>query len=56
VNNKEPKTKIRIIKILLGMNITDKINEISIREIKITNKKNFMEKQISTDNNKIFNH
>jgi hypothetical protein len=56
VNNKKAKTKLRIIKILLGMNLTDNINNLSIREIKITNKKNFMDKKISTDNNKLFNH
>ena len=48
------KQKLQAIKILLGININETNYVISIREIKITNKKNFIEKKISTDHNNLF--
>ena len=46
--------KLQAIKILLGMNIYETNYDISIRKIKITNKKTFIEKQISADHNNLF--
>ena len=48
------KQKLQAIKILLGININETNYVISIREIKITNKKIFIEKQISTNHNNLF--